>query len=180
MNRQRSHRKVMNRRTSLFLCFAMALACLHLAGADPAGLQATAGSFEETPAIGIDLQLGTWEHGVARPCSIIAHTFGGGPATGIVVSAPVPARTTFNAAASDPAWSCSDGAPAGTVCTVDIGDLDSEDFVWTEFAVMVDPDTGPAWEVFPQASLTHTSPPSLVTEPHSHFGSHSAWASAKP
>ena len=44
-------------------------------------------------------------------------------ATGVVVTETVPAHTTFNAGASSAGWSCANGAPAGTTCTLTIGSL---------------------------------------------------------
>jgi uncharacterized repeat protein (TIGR01451 family) len=38
-------------------------------------------------------------------------------ATGAAISVPVPTGTTFHKTGSDAAWSCADGAVAGTVCT---------------------------------------------------------------
>jgi uncharacterized repeat protein (TIGR01451 family) len=38
-------------------------------------------------------------------------------ATGAFIAVPVPAGTTFHKTGSDAAWSCADGAVAGTVCT---------------------------------------------------------------
>jgi large repetitive protein len=42
---------------------------------------------------------------------------------GVVLTETVPAATVFYAPDSDPAWSCSDGDPAGTQCTINIGSL---------------------------------------------------------
>jgi uncharacterized repeat protein (TIGR01451 family) len=44
-------------------------------------------------------------------------------ATGAILTETVPANTTFEALASAPGWSCADGAPAGTVCTYNIGNV---------------------------------------------------------
>ncbi len=43
-------------------------------------------------------------------------------ATGVVITETVPANTTYIASGSS-AWSCADGAPAGTTCTLTIGNL---------------------------------------------------------
>lgn len=43
-------------------------------------------------------------------------------ATGVVLTEVVPQNTTYVAAGSS-AWSCADGAPAGTVCTLAVSDL---------------------------------------------------------
>ncbi len=57
--------------------------------------------------------------------------------TGIVLSETVPANTTFNAAASNPVWSCANGSPAGTVCTLPIGNLAAGASGTATFAVTV-------------------------------------------
>lgn len=45
-------------------------------------------------------------------------------ATGVELRETVPVGTTFNAAASLPSvWSCADSSPAGTACTISIGNL---------------------------------------------------------
>lgn len=41
-------------------------------------------------------------------------------ATGVVITDTVPANTTFNATSSTAGWSCSNGAPAGSVCTFNV------------------------------------------------------------
>lgn len=67
-------------------------------------------------------------------------------ATGVTLTETVPVHATFDAAASDPGWDCNgaaagagDGAPAGSTCTFDVGDLAaSATFEETVFAVVVD------------------------------------------
>ncbi len=44
-------------------------------------------------------------------------------ATGIALAETVPDHTTFNASLSTGAWSCADGSPAGTPCTLAVGAL---------------------------------------------------------
>ncbi|MGK2947075.1 MAG: VWA domain-containing protein [Acidimicrobiales bacterium] len=61
-------------------------------------------------------------------------------ATGVVLSETVPADTTFVGPA---AWSCELGDPAGTVCTLAVGDLAGGASGSTTFVVQVD-DTVPA------------------------------------
>jgi uncharacterized repeat protein (TIGR01451 family) len=46
-----------------------------------------------------------------------------GTADNVVITETVPANTTFNAGASTAGWSCTDGDPAGTVCTRSVGNL---------------------------------------------------------
>lgn len=58
----------------------------------------------------------------------------------VVITETVPAYTTFNAGASSSGWSCSDGAPAGTVCTYAVGNLPAGSSTTVDFAVtVVDP-----------------------------------------
>jgi uncharacterized repeat protein (TIGR01451 family) len=47
----------------------------------------------------------------------------GALAPNVVVFDTIPVGTTFNAPGSTPGWSCAHGAPAGTVCEIDIPDL---------------------------------------------------------
>lgn len=42
-------------------------------------------------------------------------------ASGTTLTETVPAHTTFDLAGSTPGWTCADGAPAGTVCALDVG-----------------------------------------------------------
>ncbi len=44
-------------------------------------------------------------------------------ATGVVLNETVPANTTFNAGASTAGWSCANGSPGGTPCTLSVGAL---------------------------------------------------------
>ncbi len=62
------------------------------------------------------------------PGSTIVYTItydnvGDQTATGVVITETVPTYTTFNADLSDDRWSCSDGDPAGTVCTISLASL---------------------------------------------------------
>ena len=64
----------------------------------------------------------------ATPGATIAYTLtyandGNQDATGVALSDVVPANTTFNAGASTAGWSCADGSPGGTPCTLAIGSL---------------------------------------------------------
>ena len=58
-------------------------------------------------------------------------------ATGVAVTETVPAETTFNGAASDPAWNCSGPAP-GTTCTLSRPLLAAGESLSAVFAVDVD------------------------------------------
>lgn len=56
---------------------------------------------------------------------------------GVVITETIPANTTFNAGASDPAWSCS-GTTPGNSCTYFVGNLNVGDTGMVIFAVDVD------------------------------------------
>jgi len=58
--------------------------------------------------------------------------------TGVYITDTVPLHTTFNEAGSTPGWDCADGAPAGTVCRYDVGNLGAERGGVIFFAVRVD------------------------------------------
>lgn len=59
-------------------------------------------------------------------------------ADNVVLSETVPANTTFDAAGSTAGWSCADGAPAGTPCTLNVGTLEVGDTGSATFAIRVD------------------------------------------
>ena len=59
-------------------------------------------------------------------------------ATGVAISETVPANSSFDAGASAPGWSCADGSPAGTACTLAIGGLPAGAGGAVSFAVTVD------------------------------------------
>ncbi|MFT6286321.1 MAG: putative repeat protein (TIGR01451 family) [Alcanivorax sp.] len=90
-------------------------------------------------------------------------------ATGVIVSDIVPEDTAFSAAQSSTGWSCSNGAPAGTLCQQDIGALAGASGGVLFFAVTVqDPVASGVISIFNTASITEdgvefgqpTSPPS--------------------
>jgi uncharacterized repeat protein (TIGR01451 family) len=67
---------------------------------------------------------------------------GGTTATSVVLSETVADHTTFNAAASTPGWSCSNGSPPATVCTLAVGNLAPGAHATALFAVTVDNPAG--------------------------------------
>jgi len=78
----------------------------------------------------------------AQPGEILVYTLtienvGLQDAAGLIVSDTIPVGATYNAANSDPAWSCSDGDPAGTVCTLSIASLASGTQTQVFFALEV-------------------------------------------
>lgn len=63
-------------------------------------------------------------------------------ASGVTVSDQVPANTVFDAAASTPGWSCAPNANPGSVCTINVGDVDVGDVVAVSFTVRIDDPVG--------------------------------------
>jgi hypothetical protein len=66
---------------------------------------------------------------------------GGSIATSILLTEIVPDHTTFNSAASTAGWSCPDGSPPATVCTLSVPDLPAGGQGIAQFAVTVDDPT---------------------------------------
>ncbi|GAB3269792.1 isopeptide-forming domain-containing fimbrial protein [Parahaliea aestuarii] len=58
-------------------------------------------------------------------------------ATGVELSETVPMYTTFNAAASTPGWSCPNGSGPGTPCTLNIGELRTDQTGVARFGLQV-------------------------------------------
>lgn len=86
--------------------------------------------------------------GTADPGSILVYNLatrndGISHALSSSVAETVPQNTTFNAANSSSGWSCSDGAPAGTVCTRNLGTVPASGTVGVVFAVNVLPSAYP-------------------------------------
>lgn len=69
---------------------------------------------------------------------------GGTTATTVVLTEMVPAHTTFNASASTPGWSCANGSPPATVCTLAVANLPPGGQVAVVFAVTIDNPIGAA------------------------------------
>ncbi|MEM7115242.1 MAG: 6-bladed beta-propeller [Chloroflexota bacterium] len=72
----------------------------------------------------------------------------------VVLTETVPAGTTFDLAASTAGWSCADGAPAGTVCTFNVGTVPGQGgSVIVDFVVTVADGTG-GTEIVNEASIS--------------------------
>lgn len=67
---------------------------------------------------------------------------GGSPATSVVLTETVPDHTTFNAGVSTPGWSCPNGSPPTTVCTLSVADVPPGGMQSVVFAVTVDDPPG--------------------------------------
>ena len=85
--------------------------------------------------------------GNATPGATLVYTLsysnvGGSTATSVVLTETVPDHTTFNAAASTPGWSCADGSPPATMCTLAVGNLAPGAHATALFAVTVDKPAG--------------------------------------
>ncbi len=77
-------------------------------------------------------------------------------ATDVILTEVVPANTSYVASGSDP-WSCPDGASAGAVCTLDVGDLAPGASGTAHFVVeVVDPVPADATEVANTVAVTGT------------------------
>jgi len=68
----------------------------------------------------------------------VKYSNSGATATGVMIKETVPDHTTFNAAASTPGWSCPNGSPSGTICTLSVPDLPQGGNGTVLFAVTVD------------------------------------------
>ncbi|NQY04520.1 MAG: DUF11 domain-containing protein, partial [Halieaceae bacterium] len=58
-------------------------------------------------------------------------------ATGVTITEEVPQNTTFDSFNSSAGWSCTNGDPAGTLCTLNVGDLKGATSANVRFAVTV-------------------------------------------
>ena len=92
----------------------------------------------------IDLALAKTYAGGAQavPGQTIAYTLhssnrGSATALDTTLEETVPAYTLFDARASSPGWSCPQDAPAGTLCTLSLGDLALGETQETQFVVRV-------------------------------------------
>lgn len=77
------------------------------------------------------------------PGAVVTYTLrytnvGNGPATGVVITETVSAHTKYVARASSSGWGCADGAAAGTLCLLTVGDLQPGQSGQVIFAVQVD------------------------------------------
>jgi len=59
-------------------------------------------------------------------------------ATGVVITETVPLNSIFVAAGSDPNWSCPDASPAGTTCSLNVGNLNVGQIGLVGFVVKID------------------------------------------
>lgn len=87
-------------------------------------------------------------------------------AVGVRFTETVPANATFNAAASSPGWSCADGSPAATVCTVALAATlpGGGGMAAVSFAVrVVDPLPAGVTEISNSATVDATNAPAPAT-----------------
>jgi LPXTG-site transpeptidase (sortase) family protein len=85
---------------------------------------------EELTVTNVDLRIEKTGPATILPGDTITYTLdfyndGNLPATNVTITDEVPVGTTFNAAGSSSGWSCTDGDPAGTTCTLVTPDLGS-------------------------------------------------------
>lgn len=82
---------------------------------------------EDTPVEAVpDLSILKSSTSTARAGEVVVYdlayaNLGNQEATGVVISETVPANTTFDQAGSSAGWSCADGDPAGTACSLSVG-----------------------------------------------------------
>jgi uncharacterized repeat protein (TIGR01451 family) len=75
--------------------------------------------------------------------------------TGVTLSETVPANTTFRSAGSTAGWSCANGSPAGTSCTLAIGNLAGSASSSATFAVnVVNPVSAGATQISNSATVS--------------------------
>ncbi len=93
----------------------------------------------------VDLQvLKTDSSATPKPGDTLVYTLtyrnlGNQSVTGVVITETVPAHTRFTLTGSDSRWSCAEGDPAGTICTLNAGALPGLSTAQTaDFAVIVD------------------------------------------
>ncbi|MHB8882890.1 MAG: beta strand repeat-containing protein, partial [Thermodesulfovibrionales bacterium] len=113
----------------------------NVASATAAGV--TSQTATKTVYLAPDLMISKSDGGSsAVPGGTIAYTLsysniGGQGAAGVLIAETVPADTTFNAGASTAGWSCANGSPGGTACTLTIGGLAAGGSGLVTFAVTV-------------------------------------------
>lgn len=91
--------------------------------------------------------------GLIFPYTLTYQNVGNQNATGVVLTETVPTGATFSAVASLPdTWSCADGAPAGSVCTLLLGSVPVGASGSARFGIRVDDPVPPG-----QASLINTA-----------------------
>lgn len=78
-----------------------------------------------------------------QPGAVVTYTLrytnvGNGPALGVVITETVSAHTKFFARSSSSGWGCADGAAAGTLCPITVGDLQPGQSGLVLFAVKID------------------------------------------
>ncbi|MEO8603782.1 MAG: hypothetical protein ABI629_14505 [bacterium] len=95
------------------------------------------------------LQISKTSQSIVGPGATLIYTItyesvGSGPATGVVVTETVPDVVTFDADDSTPGWSCPNGSPPGTMCTIAVPDVPPSGMGTLLFAVIVDKHPGQA------------------------------------
>ena len=99
---------------------------------------------------------GTVDPGDPITYTILYSNTGDQDATGVTLTEAVPDRTSFDAAASTPGWSCGDGDPAGTVCTLAVGSVPGGSGFSAVFVVTVESPLTPPLGAGVTESITNT------------------------
>ncbi|MEO8502468.1 MAG: hypothetical protein ABI609_01085 [Acidobacteriota bacterium] len=86
-------------------------------------------------------------------------------ATGVVLSETVPANTTFTTTGSSAGWSCANGAPAGTACTLSVGTVAAAGSGSKTFAVVVASPIPAGVTSIGNSACAHPTPPASDSNP---------------
>ena len=95
-----------------------------------------------------------------QPGAVVTYTLrytnvGNGPAAGVVITETVSAHTKYFARSSSSGWGCADGAAAGTLCLLPVGDLQPGQSGQVIFAVKVDLGVSAGTSIFNAALISH-------------------------
>lgn len=95
-----------------------------------------------------------------QPGMVVTYTLrytnvGNGPAVGVVITETVSAHTKYFARSSSSGWGCVDGATAGTLCLLTVGDLQPGQSGQVIFAVKIDLGVTAGTNIFNAALISH-------------------------
>ncbi|HEX3526777.1 MAG TPA: hypothetical protein VH988_06900 [Thermoanaerobaculia bacterium] len=105
------------------------------------------------------LKSGTGKPGTPLIYTLTTTNAGEQDAAGVTMTETVPVSTRFSAAASSTGWSCADGAPQGTTCTLAVGTLAHGQSAARDFAVTILPVVSSSLGSIPNTACTATTTP---------------------
>jgi len=122
---------------------------------------------DTTPVLYTPPDLGlikTLKSGTGKPGTPLIYTLtttnaGEQDAAGVTMTETVPVSTRFSAAASSTGWSCADGAPQGTACTLALGTLAHGQSAARDFAVTILPVVPSSLASIPNTACAATTTP---------------------